>query len=991
MKLKDMKIGSLLIISNTLVVLFVIVLGFVSYKQSDQIHTQNEKILEHPVTVQQTLTKITTGVFLIRNKMLDLFPTADDEKISKTLSDIEGYKLDVEKQIDVLYQQYLGPLSNVDSLHDNFARWNSIRIKTIQLIQEGRYEEAQMRRSNSGIAGKQVNKVLNNIKTIMDFANNKAFSFVQESQRLNDSLNQRLALIVGLLVMLTLVIYFVLLRNIRKPLAELTGTALLFRDGNYNVRNQYQSKSEMGQLAQVFNSLADSIQRNLRLNSMIQEISATMISEDDAQKFFHKMLHSLASLTGSQMAAVFLLSDDQRSYQHFESIGLDRNMLQPFDVNDFQGEFGPAIASRKIQVIKNIPVDTRFAYLAVSGKFVPREIVTIPVIAGNDILAVISIAGINGFTPEVLSFLDKIYVTLCTRVAGIMAYRKMKEFSVMLGQQNAELEAQKNELTTQSNELIQQNSELEQQKLQLDEANRLKTNFLSNMSHELRTPLNSVIALSGVLNRRLEGNIPADEYSYIEVIERNGKHLLSLINDILDISRIEAGREEIEVTQFDINRLIEGVVEIIQPQANEKQIKLFHEGAGSNLIITSDSGKLTHILVNIIGNAVKFTEKGFVKVDAEQVGKLLKIKVKDTGIGIEKENLPHIFDEFRQADGSTSRRFGGTGLGLAIAKKYANLLGGNISVKSEPGQGSEFVLVLPVKLTEESKASDTVLDSLSRFSRIKMPEQSEATGLTKSVLLVEDSEPAIVQMKDILEENNFTIMVATSGNEALEKLRGFTPDAIILDLMMPGIDGFEVLKSLRSMPQTAATPVLILTAKHITKEDLKVLKGNEIFQLIQKGDVKRDELLQAVFAMTNPEKDQKTKESTPVPPHIEGKPVVLVVEDNPDNMLTVKALLESDFKIIEAVNGNEAVALSRQFMPHLILMDIALPEMDGIQAFKVIRKDPRMQHIPIIALTASAMTSDREVILAHGFNAYIPKPIDEKEFFTTLNRTLYGK
>lgn len=991
MKLKNLKIGTLLLVSSLLMILFVFLLGFISLKNSDLMHSQTKKMLEHPLVVQNTLTKITTEILFIRNRMLDMFPVADHEKIDTTLSQIGISENNLHRYLEILYDQYLGPRSDVDSLSNSIEVWNSVRVTTIQLIQENRYNEAHLRRINSGIAGRQVIKIMNNIKTIMDFADNKANSFVEESNRLNESLNQRLMLIILLLVLSTISIYFLMLRLIRQPLSELTGTALLFRDGNYNVRNQFQSKSEMGQLAAVFNSLADNIQHNLELNKMIQEISAEMISEDDARKFFSKMLKSLASLTGSPMAAVYLLSDDQQRYEHFESIGLSKNAVQSFEVNDFQGEFGAALASRKTQIIKNIPEDTRFAYLAVSGKFVPREIITIPLIAGNDILAVISLAGINPYSPLVLSFIEKIYVTLSTRVAGIMAYRKMKEFSVMLGQQNAELEAQKNELTTQSAELMQQNSELEQQKLQLDEANRLKTNFLSNMSHELRTPLNSVIALSGVLNRRLEGKIPPDEYSYIEVIERNGKHLLSLINDILDISRIEAGREEIEISRFEVNQLIAEVIGIIQPQASEKGLKITHDDAGSSLAITSDSGKITHILLNLIGNAVKFTEKGFVKVNAEQVGKLLKISVKDTGIGIEEENLSHIFDEFRQADGSTSRRFGGTGLGLAIAKKYANLLGGNITVKSTPGEGSEFVLVLPVKIAGGPQTASTTQDSLSRFSRIKMPEKPVSTAPAKSVLLVEDSEPAIIQMKDILEENNFRVIVATSGTEALEKLLNLIPDAIILDLMMPGIDGFEVLKNLRNMPQTAQTPVLILTAKHITKEDLKVLKGNDIFQLIQKGDVKRDELLQVVFAMTNPEKNEKPKENVGAYQHIQGKPVVLVVEDNPDNMLTVKAMLAPDYTIIEAVNGNEGVALARQFVPHLILMDIALPEMDGIQAFKIIRNDPYLQHIPIIALTASAMTSDREVILAHGFNAYIPKPIDEKEFFTILKKTLYGK
>jgi signal transduction histidine kinase len=188
------------------------------------------------------------------------------------------------------------------------------------------------------------------------------------------------------------------------------------------------------------------------------------------------------------------------------------------------------------------------------------------------------------------------------------------------------------------------------------------------MSHELRTPLNSVIALSGVLYRRLANRIPEEEYSFLEVIERNGKHLLSLINDILEISRIEAGREEIEITEFDAGSLAADVVSLIQPQAKQKKIELLQTARASDLFITSDANKCRHILQNIIGNSVKFTEKGKVEVAARKSYNNIVITVADTGIGVAEDQLPHIFEEFRQADGSASRRFGGTGLGLAIAK-----------------------------------------------------------------------------------------------------------------------------------------------------------------------------------------------------------------------------------------------------------------------------------------------------------------------------------
>lgn len=258
-------------------------------------------------------------------------------------------------------------------------------------------------------------------------------------------------------------------------------------------------------------------------------------------------------------------------------------------------------------------------------------------------------------------------------------------------------------------------------------------------------------------------------------------------------------------------------------------------------------------------------------------------------------------------------------------------------------------------------------------------------------MLVEDSEPAVIQIKDFLEDSGYQILVANSGAEALGIIAETVPDAMILDLMMPEVDGFAVLEKLRHAEPTEHVPVLILTAKHITKEDLKFLKRNNIHQLIQKGDVNRNELLQAVATMVMPEQIAAPEAKKRVVQPIEGKPKVLIVEDNPDNMTTVKAVLGEDYHIIEAIDGQQGIELAIQHQPHLILMDIALPGLDGIEAFKTIRAQAKLAHVPVVALTASAMTTDRETVLAHGFDAYLAKPIDEKLFFNTINQVLYGK
>ena len=245
-------------------------------------------------------------------------------------------------------------------------------------------------------------------------------------------------------------------------------------------------------------------------------------------------------------------------------------------------------------------------------------------------------------------------------------------------------------------------------------------------------------------------------------------------------------------------------------------------------------------------------------------------------------------------------------------------------------------------------------------------------------------------MKDILEENGYKIIVAGNGGEALSIIDKQIPDAMILDLMMPGIDGFQVLKTIREHERTLHIPVLILTAKHITKDELKFLKSNNIYQLIQKGKVNREDMLKSVSDMVNAGLDKTVKAKTTIK-RTEAKPVILVVEDNPDNMLTIKALLGENYEVIEATDGNESIEIIKIIKPHLILMDIGLPDKDGIELFKEIRRKPELQHIPVIAVTASAMTEDRERILAYGFDGYVPKPIEEKLLYKAIDEVLYGK
>jgi signal transduction histidine kinase/DNA-binding response OmpR family regulator/HAMP domain-containing protein len=983
MKLNDLKIGTQLRVGLGVILLLVVLLAGQAWFQTHRIFLQTQGLYEHPLTVRRALDDIRVQILTMHRDMKDLCLVKSETERDSIVQDLDAREADVYRQFAIFYDRYLGPRSDIEQAEQAFVQWKALRDKTRRLLLEGKTDEAVSRTLPTGVGSLQVEKLLGEIKDISDFSLARGDKFYQAAEQQKRSLGHQLGTAVAVILLLTLTVAWLLFKGIKGPIAELTDLAEQFRQGKLEARSRHAAANEFGTLSSAFNAMAEAIQAETRSNENSARLAGVMLREEEAHAFCLELLKSLLQHTGAQVGAVYLLNEAKTTFDHFESVGLSAGGRAAFSATGLEGELGAAMATRQIQRVTDIPADTRFTFSAVSGDFTPREILTIPVLSDHSVSAVISLASARAFDASSVRLVNDIWNMLNARVNGVLAFRKIQNFAARLEHQNSELEAQKRELSAQAAEMTEQNTELEMQKRQLDEASRLKSAFLSNMSHELRTPLNSVIALSGVLSRQLAKTLPAVQYGYLEVIERNGKSLLALINDILDLSRIEAGHVDLSVSRFSFQETVRETVSMLERQAVEKGITLVSLVGADLPPITSDPDKFRHILQNLVGNAVKFTEKGQVTVTARQAGGEMHVLVTDTGIGIAADQLPHIFEEFRQADGSTSRKYGGTGLGLAIANEYARLLGGSITVESTLGKGSTFTLRLPLVL-ETLGATPA---SAPTWPARTIGSAPVLSGQGQNILLVEDNEPAIIQLTDILRNQGYRVQVAHNGKDALTQIGETPPDAMILDLMMPEVDGFQVLQAIRGMERTARLPVLILTAKHVTKQELSFLKGNHIHQLIQKGNINKDGLLAEVARMVAP------PQADPVPPPRRrpahpGKPVVLVVEDNPDNLRTARALLGDSYEVIEAEDGRAGIGQARAHKPDLILTDIALPEMDGFAVLAAVREDASLCDIPVVAVTASAMKGNREEILARGFDGYISKPIDHDALSQTLRRFL---
>ncbi len=652
-----------------------------------------------------------------------------------------------------------------------------------------------------------------------------------------------LAAVVGASALAVLLLALLLGRVVARPIVAMAEVAERIRGGDLEARCEVAGDDEVAHLGRALDDMTGTVRSELIVREAVAEVAATAAAAQHVDELAGDLVAVLARVTGAPVAAWYRRDDSGRKLRLLTALGLRADAPAEFDAAHHEGELGVALARRAVCYTRALPDDSAFTFKAVAGTVLPRELATVPLSVDGRTEAVISLASPAGFEPEHRQVLEQTRVPLQTALSSLLAAERVARLAGELQAANESLQATNEELASQAEELRVQAEELVAQRAQVEQADRLKSEFLANMSHELRTPLNSMLALTQLMATRGPGTDPAQEAEYLGVIERNGRQLLALINDLLDLSKIEAGQQEVALGEVEPAAAARAAVDTVEPLAAEKGLALELAVADDAPTLRSDRAKVRRILLNLLSNAVKFTEAGRVELRVAPAGDGVAFAVRDTGPGIAEADRELVFDAFRQVDGSATRRHGGTGLGLAISRRLARLLGGDLTVDSEVGRGSTFTLTLPGRYPEDRSEAAVVRE------RTTPPRGSLAVPAQPRVLVVEDDPIAAIQIRSVLEEQGCEVAVAVGGERGVAAVRAAVPDLMVLDLMMPGLDGFGVLERIRSIPAAEALPVLVLTARELTAGDRARLRHNHVHELIQKGSLDRDQLVARVAAL----------------------------------------------------------------------------------------------------------------------------------------------
>ncbi|MCP4416983.1 MAG: response regulator [Chloroflexi bacterium] len=609
--------------------------------------------------------------------------------------------------------------------------------------------------------------------------------------------------------------------------------------------------------------------------------------------------------------------------------------------------------------------------------FQARSILCVPLLVkGQPIGAIEAINKVNGtFDEEDLRLLTRLAVPAATAIENARLFAQSQQEITERKRAEAALEVERAQLARRVEE---RTLDLQTANAELARAARMKDEFLASVSHELRTPLNAVLGISEALQEEVFGAMNERQLGSLRSIEESGRHLLSLINDILDLSKVEAGKLELELIPTPIEAVCQASLRMVKQNAHKKRLKIHSSYDSQVTTVVVDERRVKQILVNLLSNAVKFTpdggEIGLDVVGDEEANAIL-ITVWDTGIGIADDGLVHLFQPFVQLDSRLAREFSGTGLGLSLVLRMMELHGGSVAVQSEVGKGSRFTVSFPWQ------GSNAVVDQLLDHDLYK---DLSYLAPWRSVVIVEDSPAMLTQLDRYFKDDGVSVRPFTQGKEALAFILTQPPDLVVLDIYLPDGSGWELLAAIRENPQTAAVSVLVTS---VVDEQKRVLTAGADYCLVK--PFTRAQVYMALQTMSvkmGADRNGFVREKTAVSPRL-----ILLAEDHEANINIFSSyLIAKGFDLILARNGVEAVARAQADRPDLILMDIQMPLMNGLEAIGIIRKDEdtAVSQIPIIAVTALAMPGDKEACLEAGANDYLSKPVGLRQLVETIETYL---
>jgi CheY-like chemotaxis protein/HAMP domain-containing protein len=872
--------------------------------------------------------------------------------------------------------------------------------------------------------------------------------------------------------------------NLTNQVRAIAEVATAVTEGDLTRQVRVEASGEVAALKDTLNAMIRNLGETTRQNveqdwlkTNRERFTRMLQGQDNLAAVSSMILSELATLVSAQHAVFYSVTSPtdgsdpvlelQAGYGNEERRGLSTTFRLG------EGLVGQCGKEKKRILLTEVPAD----YVRINsglGASPPLSIIVLPVLFEGSLRAVVELASFSAFSVTHQTFLDSITesigIVLSTIQASALTETLLKQSQSLaeelrsqqaeLRESNEGLERQASLLAERNREASNRNQDIEQSKRLLEEkaaqlaiSSKYKSEFIANMSHELRTPLNSLLILAEQLEDNPDHNLTDTQVQYASVINASGKELMSLLNSVLDLAKVESGTIQAEWADLSVRELRTGLLHEFEPVAQKKRLAYSIDLApGSPEVIVTDPQRLRQILKNLLVNAFKFTERGSVHVqitltdggwseDTNSLGTtspVVAISVSDTGIGINHEQQQRIFEAFAQGDGSTARLYGGTGLGLSISRELATLLGGQITVASTPGQGSTFTVFLPIGGRPAAARAEYALDALSPDPLDSPPTLlAELIGAEPHhvgadelvdgafhglrVLIVDDDFRNIFALSALLERGHADVTVAESGSEALVTLeRRPDFDVVLMDIMMPIMDGYETIRAIRKIDRFRTLPIIAVTGKVMDGERQRCLDAGaddyvpkpiitaDLLAALRPWNTVNGPVREATSIRVVPPSltanhpslliaaEGATSESTgsrwdatgPIGQSrgaIEGVRV-LVVDDDIRNIFALSALLErSHADVVVAESGAEALsALEAEPEFDVVLMDIMMPVMDGYDTMRAIRSLGRFNELPIIAVTGKVMDGERQRCIDAGANDYVPKPVDTAELLAAL-------